>query len=73
MENKGVEKQATKLFEGVDIDTGERIQKNIDKIQFLADCFASGKMDLTAEGRTGCYWMLHDIAKDLEQIIDGPA
>ena len=58
-------------FDGIDADTGERIMNNIAKIRFVADAFSTGKLELTNDGREGVYWILADIANDLEKAVDG--
>ena len=60
-------------FKGVEGEVGDRIEDNINKIRFLADCFASGTaLEITDDGYDGCYQILNDIANDLQDAISEP-
>lgn len=74
MGKKKAEEQGSRggRFKGVEMEAGDRIENNINKILFLADCFASGEIEMTEQGRDGCYWILHDIALDLRDAITEP-
>lgn len=52
------------------VDTQDEIHGIIERVRFLADCFSSGKLELTTGGRAGAYWILTDIAGQLEAAID---
>lgn len=65
---EGQEQKATRL-RGVEVETGDLLENAKDKLIFLADCVSSGSFELTDKGRDGFYWMLRDIAQDIENAI----
>jgi hypothetical protein len=74
---EGQEKEATQATAGeqdkktssMDMKTRERLTTIHDKVMFCADMVATARLtDLTDDGKEGFFWILNDIAQDIERV-----